>query len=256
MYWHAKWLEFDFPFNWTFLTESSSSRCFGGCSSLTPSQREDRQTTSPAALAAASQYRSTSNWAHEAPATSRTGSSGLEMSSGWTSDNVATHTFNYLISDSNGASLALSSSIPACVSNISGELAKFAYGHSTSEFFRYLTIPDASKQPKQVLQYLRCHIGADALCAFATSMWFRSDAGTNGLLAALAMPPAIGSWFKVRGSPNHRPHRYYILHFSHVWLWIHIWPLSVLISICVKARLRQLPVTKNEKDLATILATS
>ena len=35
--------------------------------------------------------------------------------------------------------------------------------------------------------------------------------GQMGILAALAMPPTIGSWFEVHGSPNHRPHRYHIL---------------------------------------------
>jgi hypothetical protein len=35
--------------------------------------------------------------------------------------------------------------------------------------------------------------------------------GRMGLLAALAMLPAIGSLFKVRCSPNHRPHGYHIL---------------------------------------------
>jgi hypothetical protein len=51
------------------------------------------------------------------------------MSSGGTSDNVATCTFDSLIGDSNSVLLASSSSILACVSSISGELMKFNYGH-------------------------------------------------------------------------------------------------------------------------------
>ena len=35
--------------------------------------------------------------------------------------------------------------------------------------------------------------------------------GQTGILAALAMPPTIGSRFEVRGSPNRRPHGYHIL---------------------------------------------
>jgi hypothetical protein len=42
--------------------------------------------------------------------------------------------------------------------------------------------------------------------------------GQTGILAALAMPPTIGSRFEVRGSPNRRPHGYHILRLALMWL--------------------------------------
>ena len=103
------------------------------------------------------------------------------MSSGGTSDNVATRTFDSLIGD-NSVSLVSSSSIPARVSSISGELVKFNYGHSMSGFFLLhvvsLAIPDASKRLKQVLQ------------SRVTSVPMRF----------VHLPPACGSLERVRGS--------------------------------------------------------
>ena len=42
--------------------------------------------------------------------------------------------------------------------------------------------------------------------------------GQTGILAALAIPPTIGSRFEVRGSPNRRPHGYHILRLALMWL--------------------------------------
>jgi hypothetical protein len=67
------------------------------------------------------------------------------MSSDRTSDNVAMGTFDSLISDSNTASLASSSS---SVLNISDELVKFNYGHSMSELVMCMAWPQAKSQAK------------------------------------------------------------------------------------------------------------
>ena len=46
-----------------------------------------------------------------------------------------------------------------------------------------ILITDTAMQangPNRYCSIFGCHIGADALCAFATSVWIRRDAGTNG----------------------------------------------------------------------------
>ena len=39
--------------------------------------------------------------------------------------------------------------------------------------------------PNRYCSIFGCHIGADALCVFATSVWIRRDAGTNGNFGSL-----------------------------------------------------------------------
>ena len=52
--------------------------------------------------------------------------------------------------------------------------------------------------PNRYCSIFGCHIGADALCAFATSVWIRRDAGTNGNFGSLGY--ATNHRFAVRGS--------------------------------------------------------
>jgi hypothetical protein len=98
--------------------------------------------------------------------------------------------------------LAWSLPIPAHVSSISGELMKFNYGHSMLGFFHYMCGLPGHPRCEQMVQtgiavssgvtsVPMCFVHLPPACGPGVMQ------GRMGLLAALAMPPTMGSRFEV-----------------------------------------------------------